>query len=259
MQPSSMHLLRLKRGFKKRAMTYIVFCCLVLAGVAFIFFIRESGFFRVTDVTLREFSGNADIVMTNIRAQMVDDSFLNLVGPENMLFWKKGTISLPFFKEASITKNWIRRTVTINITEYSLFAVWCDESLKSCLWIDEGHGFAFEEALVPDGGLIPKILDKEDANLGLGRIILPSEEYVRLRDIVHGVGEMQIATTAFLVERSSYEVTATLPGGKSLLFSLRFDPQETLAAMEKVFNQTKANRIQYIDGRVEGKLYVKEL
>ena len=180
------------------------------------------------------------------------------LGPDNILIWQQEKIS-EFLKdysqiaELTIEKDYFNRQVQINVREREKFGVWC---ASSCFWFDKS-GVLFAEAPMMEGELINKIYDSTGRELKPGDKILEENLLGNLLKILNVLQKSELwMKNLYLQDLSLQEISVESPLLPQIYFSLRFNPESTLPAIQSI-KELGLAKIEYIDFRVENRAYYK--
>ncbi|MGC9598776.1 MAG: hypothetical protein ABSE18_00065 [Minisyncoccia bacterium] len=275
-----------KKRKKRRRYLYVFLALLVvymvLVGTAWIAF--RSPWLRIKNITVE---GNntvsSDSVTTLLQSSVLrDHNFLkSLLGINNMLIWPStlATSDLAFIPQlASVTlaKDYLSRTITIEVTERAPFGIWCFVSgiagplapaavasdttaleNENCYWFDS-QGVLFARTFDTQGSQMFSVHDYSQSGRGLGNKILPDEFVPNLVSIVNVIrtSGIQVDDVA-LKDIGLQEIDVTTYDGPTLYFSLRFPADEDLAVLQNLMAKPGFNTLQYIDFTVENRAYYK--
>ncbi len=138
-------------------------------------------------------------------------------------------------------------------------------SVPVCFWFDK-EGFLFKRSIGVQGSLIIVVNDYSQKNLGLNSRIVPPEFIPNLFSLFRvlsesglGIREIRLNDLGLQeIEVDTYPSTALGAGdGPKLYFGLRFRPDNSLAVIRSLKNQSNFNALEYIDFRVENRAYYK--
>lgn len=198
--------------------------------------------------------------------------------PDSDLFWKKyASIS-----KVIIKKDYFKRTLEIDYEKRDRYGVWClmsnsggamadasstvDTTSSSivlatdnerCFWFDES-GIIFSSAPHIEGNLVYRVDDYTNRSLVFGDVVLGSRLLPNLFKIFNFLDQFNFNERSLrlddlaLQEIKTNQITSSTPG---IYFSLRFDPAFALEPLQSI--KSTLNGIQYIDLRVENRIYYK--
>jgi hypothetical protein len=210
-----------------------------------------------------------------------------ILGPDNIISWEfLGKYSLPplllpTVKETVINSNIFEKVVRVEAKERELFGIWClfpnkqDAPLvtssvffgapisldrgddQECFAFDE-TGVIFQEVPIPYGSLILKIIDENYRPIIFGKTLIKDSELSNLLNTVnivksYGLGIAQIE----IKDKALAEWETKMVAGPTLLFSLRFVPEELEAILENLRERLDFEKLNYLDFRVPNRIYYK--
>ncbi|MDO8537202.1 MAG: hypothetical protein Q7R94_03070 [bacterium] len=213
-----------------------------------------------------------------------------LLGFKNILIWPEkltasDLIFLPTLKSLSVEKNYETRSMTVRVEERTAYGIWCLQeplinvdktqmnadsaqdqrqsasnprsSASECWWFDDG-GIIFSRAIGAEGGLILAVSDYSQNKLGLNIRVLPERFITNLFSIfkVLRASEFNIKEIR-LNDLSLEELEVWTYDGPKLYFNLRFPADNSLAAIQDFVSKPGFSKLQYLDFRVENKVYYK--
>ena len=186
--------------------------------------------------------------------------FRRMLGPESLFFWPKGGFeinsqSLPALVYATLTKDWQRKTVDIQVEERKPFGILCG---SACYWFDE-EGVLFDQAPESKGFLIPKVLDENQRNLNLNDQIFGKPEFTQnLIDLMRQMQETGILKPrSFTIKNLNLQEIHIETDGPALYFNLRSMPKDIDQILSGVNQHKKLQNLSYIDLRVENRVYYR--
>ncbi|MBI5220435.1 MAG: hypothetical protein HY978_01195 [Candidatus Liptonbacteria bacterium] len=200
---------------------------------------------------------------------------------------------LPVVSEVKANKDYLDRKIELTVVERQPLGVWCQEIAKSdpryaggfgearergarseesadnlansldsrqfasCWWFDK-EGFIIRPASYVEGGLILIVHDSTVRPLGVGHYVLPSKLMLNLLAIAQAVTDANLTPRALRVQDIALEeVEMILMNGPKLLFSLRLPAPDVAAVIHSVADKSDLQSLEYVDFRVEGKVYYK--
>ncbi len=256
------HERRKRRRFYLAILSVVFAIYLVLLGGLWI--ILKSPVFLLKSISL---TGNettpSNGILDVVRGRALQGKWRGVkavLGFGNMLTWPSGpmdnpSLFLPRVKNITIENNYASRSIVVHIEERVPYGIWCLES--QCWWFDDG-GFIFRRAIEASGGLILTVHDHSQKNLGLGLKILPDVFIANAFSVfrvleMSGLGLKDIA----LQDLSLQELEVNVRNGPALYFSLRFPADNDLAAIQNFAAKPGFDKLQYLDFRVENRVYYK--
>jgi hypothetical protein len=132
-----------------------------------------------------------------------------------------------------------------------------ESASDSCWWFDD-EGFIFKRAPAAEGSLLVVVDDYSQDKLGLNFKVLPPEFIPNLFSIfrVLGAGDLNVKGVE-LNNLALQELEASTYDGPKLYFSLRFPADYTLQVIESFYSKPGFGKLQYLDFRVENRVYYK--
>ncbi len=207
-------------------------------------------------------------LIEKLKPQVATSFWGRLFGTENYLSWDP-TIAYSNIEYAStsITKDFLSRTVTIQVVPREQYAVWCiapmitgeePTFLEQCYWIDD-QGIAFEPSAIPDGQIITKITEHATSSqFIIGDTVLDSFAFMNAKKILDTIKSMQLAIKEIRIIRKNFRVEVEVSNGTNIYFSLRFDPTiSALPALKKLRVSPGLAGFEYVDLTVENRALVK--
>ncbi len=135
--------------------------------------------------------------------------------------------------------------------------VYCVGAKASCYVFDrEGVVFGAAQTVVGTG--IVKIEDRSDFKSALNAPLLGAAAWHNLSRIIAAVKDNELDAGSIILNRSDNEATVMLlPERTPVYFSLAFDPRAHVDALPELRKKISFIGLQYIDMRVEGKIFYK--
>jgi hypothetical protein len=263
------------QSHKIRARRDIATRFLKVGGVAFaaaltaFLFLRDSPIFVVQSVTVKNPDGvpidasARDLALMSLYASWKGTVF----GHDNILSWPlvmtpEAMRFFPGIKDATIEKNFIRRSVTVRVAERRPFAIWCLESSavsNRCWWWDK-EGVIFEKAPKARGNLIPVVHDSSQEEKKLGDRVLDDEamlaNMMTVFDVL-SVAEIPVKDI-HLSDIALRDVRVDTYNGPTMLFNLRFPASNAAEVIASLRKEPGLSRLSSVDFRVENRVYYKE-
>lgn len=147
------------------------------------------------------------------------------------------------------------------------------ESASRCWWFDD-EGIIFKRAIAAQGSLIVAVNDYSQTGHGLNSKILPGDfvsnafsifrvlqagnlnlKEIRLRDLSRE--ELEVATHSSTPLPSTQLGAGGSGAGPIIYFSLRFPADNALVVIENFLAKPGFDKLQYLDFRVENRVYYK--
>ncbi len=262
---------REKRRYR-RVFFVITLVAIYVFSVAVVWAVVYSPLFRVKNV---EITGNKNVssqrVMDLIDSEIFDGSAFNrLLGGRNLLSWPKSLSQktlefIPELNSVSIEKNYIKRTVKIAAQEKQPFGSWClteagnsqEAPVQNCFWFD-GQGNIFKRAIGMEGSIFTVVDDYSQKDIGIGSKILPNKFVNNVFSIFRAIAGSGLRVKEMrLDDLSLEEMEVDTYDGPKIYFSLRFPADSAADAIGSIKGKTVFGNLQYVDFRVENRVYYK--
>ena len=216
--------------------------------------IKIDGETYITEESIREF----------LRTRAARGAFTRFLGVDNILAWPRELSGedlreLPALSTVKIYRNYAGHTVEAVVTERERVGIWCfvAKEPQRCYWFDRG-GVLFMPGYYAEGNLTPVLEDRSRDALALGERVLPERNIPNLLSIFAALESIHLSVEEVrLDDLGKEEVVAYPHDGPRLLFSLRFPTTGVPAAIAAVAKITPLRDLQYIDFRVENKVYYR--
>jgi len=243
----------------------------ILIVICSLFLILLAGFFLLPILKIKviEITGNKEIRAEEIR---------NILNYKNIFLASKERIKsdlikkFPLIAELEIKINLFKRKIEINLKEREEFGIVCQaekikqenveiDQTKNCFYIDK-KGVLFEEALQTSGSLIILIKDYSGRDYRIGEKIF--EE-----NIINFIVEVkEFLASETNVKVIDFDILSFPPDNLKvitgenwyILFNLQKEARNQLLALKAVLEEKikdNRNELQYIDLRIENRVYYK--
>ncbi len=196
-------------------------------------------------------------VLAILKPLVFKGNLAKFLGEDHLLAWPTGDIdvSKTALLEASIDKDWLARSITIQIKEREQFGIWCDKD-ETCYWMDK-EGIIFEEAPLTEGGLILKVCDSERAGLVAGSPAVEDRFIKNLMAVLENLPTLGVSVDKIVYGQKLQELSVDTFDGPKILFSIRFDPTLNIESLKKLSGTLNFSKIDHFDLRVENRIYYK--
>ncbi len=247
---------RQKRDFRLKLYLGLLILLLIFALIFYI--LAYSPVFQIREFEIAGAKRLSDQSVLNIvRPIVIRGKMGAFLGIKNLLIWQEKDldVSKTALLEAQVSRDWIRQTVSIQIKERERLAIWCDQ-YNNCYWIDE-NGIMFEEAPETEGSLILTVFSnsKKTSIKGLG---ISEQRFIEnIIKALKGISAMRLPVKKILFDERLQELRVETYSGPDLLLSIRFDPTSNLNSLKSLEEKTSFSKIDYVDLRVENRLYYK--
>lgn len=234
---------------------------IVITGGLYV--IKYSGIFNIKKINVLGIqSVSSDEFISNLK-DFINGNYKisSFLGTDNILSWKGESDFLekyPQIESLDVNKNYFNREIDITVRERDKFGIWCFRVNNECYWFDR-VGVIFGEAPMIETEILKRVNDFSNRNISVGEKALPENLLANLILIFgildkNNINTKTIYLNNFDLEEVNTEAVARDP---KIYFSLRFDPQFSVAAIEALKKSGKWNKISYIDFRVENRAYYK--
>jgi hypothetical protein len=241
----------------------VIAIALLIAGVLWL--VARSNFLKIREV---EISGATYIPEEQIREffnlHVAQGRIGKFLGPDNVFAWpeefsKEDLVDLPAASSIEIERRIFDRKISVTVEERERVGIWCfsEAEPKRCFWFDP-NGILFMPGYFAEGNLIPLLEDHSREPLALGERALEARFLPNLVSIFSALDSIHLSISEVrLSDLGREEVEARTYEGPRLLFSLRFPSAGVPDAIKAVEKITALSKLQYVDFRVENKVYYK--
>ena len=140
------------------------------------------------------------------------------------------------------------------------FGVFCvnNESSEADCYVFDRAGIVFDKARTIVGDVIVRLDEVTDRKPTLNAPLIDGESWRNLYPLLVFVESKNIMVSRMLLQRGEREVIVTLsPANIPVYVSLEFNPSEHLRALKQLEKKVALDKVQYLDLRVEGKIFYK--
>jgi len=249
-----------KKQRNLRIKIYLGIFFVILLFVSILYIVIYSPVFKVRETKI---TGNQRLsneqVLNILNPLALETRIKNFLGTGNLLSWNKKhvDVSKTALLEANIRRDWLRQNLEMNIKERPRLAIWCDTS-DNCYWIDF-EGMMFEEAPQTEGSLILTIYDDRSESIIKGTKIVEERFIGNLTKLIKNIAKLKMPIKRIVFSKRIQEIKVETYTGPNLLFSIRFDPTLNMASLQNIEGENGFNEIEYIDLRVENRIFYKNL
>ncbi len=248
-----------KKRHSWRIKLYILGGGIGLLGILIFYVVSVSPIFKIKV----EIIGHQRLSQERLLEEIYDNfsqGFLGkILGPENYLAWpKKISLKNPLLAKLTVEKSITDKKITLIVEERQPSGIWCFNSQKEpdCYWFDK-EGVLFESAPAPEGHLILHVDYDQNKKVPLGESPIKKEWLSVLNEAVNFFQNQNIPIKSYSIMDSLEELRAKTLIGADIRFSLRFSPQNSLAALVLYLQKNNLRNVGYIDLTVENRMYVK--
>ena len=103
------------------------------------------------------------------------------------------------------------------------------------------------------------IQDNGEATVVLGKKVVEGRFSENLIKVLLGILDLRPPIKTIIFDRRLQEVQVSAYEGPDFLFSIRFNPELNLASLKSLKEKNGLKGIQYVDLRVENKIFYKNL
>ena len=236
-----------------------------IISVISLLLIFRTPIFRVRDIKIE---GNSriseDEVRTFLRAKVPSEGFVGHFFGARMIFVWPGGFSreelalLSEVREINIEKNYLRRSILVTVGESERKGIWCFRMVEEgkCFWFDE-EGRLLRQVPQTFGNLIPVVQDLARQEIGVKEPVLPARLFSNFLSVLQRVRSAPVNVSEIRLEELQREELRVTTDGPDMLFSLRFPAPDLTAALEALDGKTDVSGLQYLDFRVEKRVYYK--
>lgn len=123
-------------------------------------------------------------------------------------------------------------------------------------YIFDTMGVVFGRARTVVSEVIVKVNEQSDIRPAFNTVFVSSADWQNLRLILEAVRDKKIMVSRIALQRADKELTLTvLPEATPFYFSYAFDPRVHLDALPQFLKKVPLTELQYVDLRIEGKIF----
>ena len=242
-----------KRAF--RIKIYFLFLLLALLLLGIFYLAAYSSVFKIKDILIEnnKVLTNDEILM-GLKQEVLGTFFGGQAGFDNLLAWPGGRVKIsdPAVVDVNIEKEWLSRTIKVQVNERERFAIWCTSQAKNCYWIDR-QGFIFADAPVTEGSLVFTVFDMQDSNLFLGSRVEEDRFVGNLISVLENFYKTGFEVKKITFDKELEEIHIDTIDGPVFLFSTRFDSSKNLSLIKDMDFKKAAS----VNLTVDDKIYIK--
>lgn len=246
-----------KRRLRKIRLYTILGGILILAALI-IYVIAASPIFLMKIEIEGSNRFSSDRLLSAVNQELFRHFWPRLLGADHYLSWiGKIDIREPLLAKLVVNRDFWNKKIILAIEERQPYGVWCYQNVipKNCYWFDES-GIIFEPAPRPEGYLILRV-DSDGPPANLGELAIKNEWFGIFKKIVNFFKKSGLAVSDYIIMSDLQEIRANILASPTIRFSFRFDPKNSLAALESYLAKNKIKGIEYIDLTADNRLYVK--
>jgi len=253
-----------KRKKKIRMMSILIFV-FILVLCAVVFGSMRLSFFVLRDVTVvAQGKDPFDVSQAKEDAQKIIDTHQSFLLGGHSIFsvaYASKQIARELLQKNSswasvdVHINYFSRTVSITITPYEKWGMWCNNA-QSCAWFNQSC-FAFAQAPATQGGLIRTVFVTQEKDIPIGTTIINESSCANLIAIFDFLQTVDIDDKRVWFDPSLGNIKSSSDGFPEFIFSLRTNPSfATLVVQDQL--RARYRSISYIDLRVLNRVYYRE-
>lgn len=252
-----------KVHLKRKLLSWALGVTIVIVCVGCIYAIFFSSLLTVTSL---EVQGNKLVSEEKI-IQLVEQTMRSnrwrsmIVSPGHVLFWittneiSGMSMGEPTVRSVAIKSNLISRKVVIQVREREFVGTWCTDS---CVGFD-ASGIAYFSAPHVEGTLLLHVQDENIRPLPLGESVWKDEKaFNNVLETIYEVRGSGIAIASITIKDYALREWEIRPAkGGVIYLSVDFVPEKIGAIIASVLEKTTWDTLQYIDLRVQNRVYFK--
>lgn len=246
-------ILKRKRIF--RIKFYFLFLLVALLLIGIFYLSTYSSLFKIKDILIEnnKFLTNEEVLI-GLKQNVLSTFFGGQAGFENLLAWPSGRIKLsnPAILYVNIEKQWLKRSIKVEVNERKRFAIWCTSQATNCYWIDS-RGFVFADAPITEGSLVFTVFDSRDSNFFLGSRVEEDRFVGNLISILENFYKTGFEVKRITFNKELEEIRVDTIDGPAFLFSTRFDSSKNI----DLISGLDLKNTEYVDLTVENKIFYK--
>ncbi|PIR87226.1 MAG: hypothetical protein COU11_01580 [Candidatus Harrisonbacteria bacterium CG10_big_fil_rev_8_21_14_0_10_49_15] len=241
---------------------------LILVGILYV--LIYSSIFQIQSIQIESPSQiDSAKLLTKLRQQVQQTKLGALLGSDHYFSWwtNRQHYQLPSFVTITVTKKLRAREVLVKAVPRAKFGSWCQETnlpelekpQEDCYWIDQA-GLVFENGPILEGQMIPAIYENSSSSpkIAIGEPILEEDAFTIIRSIIPIIRALNISATKIIFDRAASELHVQTNAGATLLFSTRFDPENTaLPALIRIQKNPGLKNLEYVNLTVENRAFYK--
>lgn len=232
-----------------------MFLLLALLLFGIFYLAAYSSVFKVKDIVIEnnKFLTNEEVLI-GLKQKVLSSFFGGQAGFENLLAWPSGDIGIsdPAILSVNVEKEWLSRTIIIEVNERQRFAIWCNSRANNCYWIDK-QGFIFADAPMTEGSLVFTVFDISDSNLFLGSRVEEDRFVGNLISVLENFYKTGFEVKKITFDKELEELHIETIDGPVFWFGIRFDSAKNLHLIKNM----DLKKIGRVDLTVEDKMYIK--
>ena len=230
-----------KKGFPRFLKIILIFLIILALLIYFLFF---SSFFKISQVTCKGLS--------------LEDEDLAKIKGQNILLFRSGQLKkeisakYPYISDVRVVKG-LPETLKIIITQYQPAMIW---QSSGNLYLVNEKGFVFNE--VSGETDLPIVKDTKDLPVEPGQQVTSVNLIDFVRQLTYRFPEVVGFKIAYFeIEETIFQINALTERGWLIKFETTREAEDQLEDLKQFLAEHEAEVSQYIDVRVEGKVFFK--
>lgn len=222
---------------------FLILIILILSGIFYVIFF--SSWFKIKNI---EIIGNPS---TQIRTQLDQFKGKNIFSFKSASLEKELLNSNRNFLTVKIYRG-IPDTIRVVFENRIPKLIWQTANQK--YFVDE-NAIIFEEA--DNSADLPLVIDKSNLAIEIPKQIATTNFVDFVKSVDSELVNLKIKIKNYEVSETTFQVTAVASDDLNIIFNTLRPVSEQIDAFKKVYETSKADIREYIDLRVEGKVYYK--
>ena len=240
-----------KRRRAFRIKIYFLFSLFALLLLGIFYSAAYSSMFKIEDILIENNKVlTNDEILIGLKQEVLGTFFGGQAGFDNLLAWPSGHVKIsdPAVIDVNIEKEWLSRTIKVEVNERGRFAIWCTSKATNCYWIDR-QGFVFGDAPVTEGSLVFTVFDMQDSSLFLGSRVEEDRFVGNLISVLENFYKTGFEVKKITFDKELEEIHIDTIDGPLFRFSVRFDSSKNIDPIKSL----NLNEVEYVNLNVSDK------